>query len=59
MDEITIQCIKTRAKNIQEILQDVKKCETWAMRQNGYKEIEMLANGIEKMIERKEKEATK
>lgn len=52
MDKIIEKCIINRAEAILKILKDIKKCESETMKNLGYDEIEGLAGGMIKMIER-------
>lgn len=52
MNETIEKCIINRAEGILKVLKDVRKCESETMKEFGYTEIEGLAGGMIKMIER-------
>lgn len=56
MNETIEKCIINRAEGILHILKDIRKCESKTMIECGYHEIESLAGGMIKMIEREIKE---
>lgn len=55
MNKIIENCIINRANGILHILKDIRNCKSETMIHLGYKEIESLAGGMIKMIERENK----
>jgi len=59
MNKIIGDCIINRANGILNILKDIKNCKSETMIHLGYNEIESLASGMIKMIERENKRGNK